>query len=114
MRDLFNGRGTTSATPNQQLSPGWAEKYFPATHQKPSEGRVSVEYRINAGREETLTAYYLAGYVQSQRPRDQSEACLQSAVSPVRESVGKPDLHLLKSGILSEPQELCLLLSWRF
>lgn len=45
---------------------------------------------MSAGKKERVTAYYLAEYMQSQEHRDQPEDCLQSSVSPVRESGEEP------------------------
>lgn len=85
--DLFGGRRTTSATPNQHLSSGWAEKYFFSTHQLPTEGRVSMEYAMWVlARTDSQSATELNMYLQSQGPRDQSKACLHNAASPMRVS----------------------------
>lgn len=87
LKDLLRGRGTTTAPPSQRLSPRWAEKYFPSTLQKPSEQSSNGIQNASAGKEEGLTAYYLAEYLQSQGPRKQHDAMPAFKVQRICEGI---------------------------
>ena len=60
---------------------------------------------VNAGKEERLKP---ASWLKTCRVGNQPDACLQSAVSPMKESGAEFDLCLLEFGNISEHQRLCL------
>lgn len=90
------------------------ENIFP----QPTRSQVKREFQRNTEWEclhrGKTDSYYLDEYLQSWEPRDSPQACLQSSLSQVSESVGETDMCLLEFGSISEHQELRLILSWRF